>query len=146
MSTKAYSQNDTRKQIVLAILRQIGRAATAEQVIETYDRDNQDQSVTERVRFGKEVHGTLSTLFNDGKIRRAGTVLNPASGAEVYSYEVEQIQRAPREKVSKGYKEKCDALEKQLKEENERNEFLVMRNQRLIGEVEGLKAQLAARR
>lgn len=133
----------TRKEIVVSILRTIGRPAIAEEVIAILDSDS-SMPLADRVRIAKEVHGTLSTLFDEGKIRRSGLKINPATGAEVYAYEVETIARGPREKVSKGYKEKYEDLQKQFKEETERNEFLVQRNLRLIGENEGLKARLTA--
>lgn len=129
----------TQKQIVLDVLRKLNKVAIAEEVIAAIENDPA-MSLAEKVRVGKNVHGCLSTLHDEGRIRRACVSTNPETGASVYAYEVEQIQRKSTVKVEKGYKQKCEALERELAEERERNEYLVERNAKFIDKLKELGA------
>ena len=133
-SLKAYRETEqarqTRDEIVLAILRRIGRG-TAFDVIRELKHELPNASDEERVRIGQGVHGSCSGLHDDGKLRRVGTEINPTTGKDVYVYEVEQIQRAPGPRnVSKRWKEKCEAAQKQVAELEGRVQWLVERNSR----------------
>lgn len=143
--------NKTRGELILELLadwqRQHGYGAIAEELIEKYDNDNPGQSLPERVRFGKEVHGTLSQLYDAGKVARSRTRLNPASGAEVYEYVIETIQRAPRDKVSKSYKEKYELLVQEISLERSRKEkqvnWLIQKKDEALADVKRLTEEVA---
>lgn len=98
----------------------------------------------EKHRFWQGVHGSCSKLHDDGRIRRVSTKVNPTTGAEVYVYAVEEIQRQPQVKVTKSWKDKCLALQAEMKEKDEQIEFLIMRNDKLREELEKLKGQKEA--
>jgi hypothetical protein len=133
----------TRDQIALDLLRRI-RTGSAFDLMALYEEENQFSSAEDRNRFCQGVHGSLSGLFDEGKIARPSMKLNPSTGKEVYVYEILDVQRKPTAKASKGYKDKYEEASAQLKSETDRADWLAARYQKAVGEIESLKAQLAA--
>lgn len=135
----------TRDQVVLEILSSLGEGSAAD-IIRAYEGIQAGSMNAEEIqRFSAGVHGSCSILHDAAKIRRIRIDINPTSGKEVFVYAVETIQRAPRAKVDKGYKEKCEELAIQLKRETDRADWLGTRVTRLNGEIADLKAQLVAK-
>ncbi len=117
------SKYQTRDEVVLQVLLAL-KEGSAFDIIRQYEKDHPGMRAEDMQRFCAGVHGSCSQLHDKGKIRRVRVINNPTTGAEVYVYAVEAIQRRPTEKLEKGYKEKAERLELELAKANACSEQL----------------------
>ena len=130
-------RNKTRDQIVLMLLRDVG-SGSAFDLMAAYERAAVFADGEERHRFCQGVHGSLSKLFDEGRVNRLGLKVNPTTGAEVYVYAHLEQARAPRERVTKSWKDKYEALkaatDAEIRELREQVETLILMKERVEAE------------
>lgn len=118
---KASGKVEDRKEMVVALLREMGGSGTAFDIMRHVQKTTVFSDDESRFRFVQNVHATVSELTKDGVLKCTGTDVNPSTGQDVKFYEINEGDVVAQPQVDKGYKKRFEELSKEyykLKQEH----------------------------